>query len=124
RAVSIGFDCARASASPRPNVPMPAPQPQKPDYTAAMRSWTQNARWYRRLSARLGLQGKLIVCFMFLLVLAMAGSYWLFLRESRATLWHNASERTASLAQTLAMAATAPLDTSNYSELTRMSKDF
>ena len=103
---------------------MPAPQPQKPDYTAAMRSWTQNARWYRRLSARLGLQGKLIVCFMFLLVLAMAGSYWLFLRESRATLWHNASERTASLAQTLAMAATAPLDTSNYSELTRMSKDF
>src|SRR5258708_925828 len=98
--------------------------PGQSDYSAAMQSWRETAPWFRRLSARLGLQGKLIVCFMFLLVLAMSGSYWLFLRESRANVWRNASERTASLAQTLAMAATAPLDTTNYAELTRMSKDF
>src|SRR2546422_8721759 len=97
---------------------------EKVDYSAAMHTWRQRAPWYRRVTARLGLQGKLIVCFMFLLVLAMSGSYWLFLRESRANLWRNSSERTASLAQTLAMAATAPLDTSDVAELNRMSKDF
>src|SRR5438034_7401956 len=91
---------------------------------AATASPGQAAPWLRRVSARLGLQGKLIVCFMFLLVLAMSGSYWLFLREARANLRRTAGERTASLAQTLAMAASQPLDTSDLRELNRMSKDF
>src|SRR6266567_339646 len=93
--------------------------PDKIDFyaEAAMPLPARPAPWFRRVSARLGLQGKLIVCFMFLLVLAMSGSYWLFLRESRANLWRNTCERTASLAQTLAMAATAPLDTSDFPEL-------
>src|SRR5439155_27129732 len=87
-------------------------------------STDSSAPWFRRVSARLGLQGKLIVCFMFLLVLAMSASYWLFLRESRANVWRNSCERTASLAQTLAMAAKAPHHTSEFPEHPRRSRDF
>ena len=97
---------------------------QQPPPPAKAKAKARNLRWFRRVTARLGLQGKLIVCFMFLLVLAMSGSYWLFLRESRANLRRTAGERTASLAQTLAMAASQPLDTSDTRELVRMSKDF
>src|SRR3712207_1827285 len=94
--------------------------PDQPDYSAAIQSWRRRAPWYRRLSARLGLQGKLIVCFMMLLLTALGGSYWLFLREARTNLWRSISERNVSLAQTLAMAATAPLYESDLRELTRI----
>jgi signal transduction histidine kinase len=98
--------------------------PEEVDYSAAKQSWLAAAPWYRRFTARLGLQGKLIVCYMFLLLLAMSASYWLFLREARTNLWRSVNGRTASLAQTLAMAATAPLDAGDERELARMSKDF
>ena len=94
------------------------------DYSAAEESWLAHAPWFRRFTARLGLQGKLIVCFMFLLLIALSASYWLFLREARTNLWRSVNGRTASLAQTLAMAATGPLDANDERELRRMSKDF
>ena len=90
----------------------------------AMPTWSQRANWYRRAAARLGLQGKLIICFMTLLLIAMWGSYWLFLRETRATLWHAVCERVVNVSQSLAMAAVQPLDEGDVAQLTRMSKDF
>src|SRR5438034_137283 len=45
-------------------------------------AWTGKLRLPRRLSARLGLQGKLILCFMLLLSLAVGTSCWIFSRQS------------------------------------------
>jgi signal transduction histidine kinase len=89
-----------------------------------MESWWERSAWYRRVTARLGLQGKLIICFMTLLLIAMWASYSLFLRETRATLWHSICERVVNVSQSLAMAATQPLDEGDVAQLTRMSKEF
>jgi hypothetical protein len=86
--------------------------------------WWERSSWYRRVTARLGLQGKLIICFMTLLLIAMSGSYYLFLRETRATLWHAICERIVNVSQSLAMAATQPLDEGDIAQLTRMSREF
>ena len=98
--------------------------PNQPDYAAAIQTWRQHAPLLRRVSARLGLQGKLIVCFMALLLIALGASYWLFLREARTNIWRSSCERTVSLAQTLSMAATGPLDDGDVRNLSRISKDF
>jgi signal transduction histidine kinase len=100
------------------------PQPDDPNYAAAMQSWWERSPWYRRATARLGLQGKLIICFMTLLMIALCGSYYLFLRETRQTLWNATCERIVNVSQSLAMAATAPLDQQDVPELTRMARDF
>src|SRR5688572_16480015 len=97
---------------------------EQPDYSQAMQSWWERSPWYRRATARLGLQGKLIICFMTLLLIALCGSYYLFLRETRATLWHAVSERIVNVSQSLAMAATQPLDQGDVAELTRIAKAF
>ena len=98
--------------------------PSQPEYAAAVRSFFERSPWYRRATARMGLQGKLIICFMFLLLMGLSGSYWAFLRESRQTMWHATCERAVALSQTLAMAVTQPLDQKNDLELRRISKDF
>ncbi len=98
--------------------------PAQPDYSAAIQNWFARMPWYRRVSARIGLQGKLVVCFMSLLLIALSCSYWLFLQESRDTMWRATCERAVNLAQTLAMAARDPMQVSNRRELARMSKDF
>jgi signal transduction histidine kinase len=97
---------------------------QQSDYPAAVRTFLDRAPWHRRLSARLGLQGKLVICFMFLLLIAQGSCYWLFLRETRSSMWHVTCERAVALSQTMAMAAIEPLRSGNAAELARMSKDF
>src|SRR5687768_2945428 len=97
---------------------------QQPDYTAAMQSWWDRTPWYRRATAKVGLQGKLIICFMTLLLTALCGSYYLFLRETRQTMWHATGERIVNVSQSLAMAATMPLDEGNVQELSRIARDF
>src|SRR6185436_12999161 len=94
--------------------------PEQPDYSAAIQTWFARTPWWRRLSARLGLQGKLVICFMSLLLFTLTCSYWLFLRESRDTMWRATCERATNLAQTLAMAAREPLAKSDERELKHM----
>ena len=103
---------------------MPELSAQPDDHNAAMQTWWARSSWYRRATARLGLQGKLIICFMTLLLIALCGSYYLFLRETRATLWHELSERIANVSESLAMAATQPLDQGDRAELTRIARAF
>ena len=91
--------------------------PAQPDYSAAIQNWFARMPWYHRASARIGLQGKLVVCFMALLLIALSCSYWLFLRESRDSMWRATCERAVDLAQTLAMAVRDPMQTSNQREL-------
>ena len=57
--------------------------PPQPDYSDAIQRWLASTPWWRRVTARLGLQGKLVICFMLLLVFTLTCSYWLFLKESR-----------------------------------------
>jgi signal transduction histidine kinase len=102
----------------------PASGAAKSVASSPVQSWMQRSSLYRRVTARLGLQGKLIICFMLLLLIAMSGSYYLFLRETRATLWHALCERIVNISQSLAMAGTQPLDEGDVAQLTRMSREF
>ena len=55
--------------------------------------WLRDEPWPGRVSARLGLQGKLILCFIFLLSLAVGGSCWLFATQSAARVTDIVSEQ-------------------------------
>jgi signal transduction histidine kinase len=87
-------------------------------------------RWWdplfslRTVSSRIGLQGKLIICFMVLLIAAMGGSYFLFWSESRGAIWRDVSLRSIGIAQTLATASSASLEVSDIPELTRLTNEF
>src|SRR5687768_10908270 len=107
-----------------PIVVMPIESPIQSDYSDDIQRWFARIPWYRRVTAKLGLQAKLVICFMFLLLIALTCSYWLFLRESRATMWRETCERAVTLAQTLGMAAREPLNNADVAELHRMSRDF
>jgi signal transduction histidine kinase len=88
-----------------------------------MRSFAFRLNKARGFSRRLGLQGKLIICFMLLLMAALGGSHYVFLRESRAALQQGAAQRAICLAQTLAMASRIPLDNGDKTELASMARE-
>src|SRR5438105_6037131 len=96
---------------------------EKPDSDAPVRSWEQRAPWYRRISARTGLQGKLVLSFMFLLTVSMGSALWLFLNESHMVLDRVAGEQSRVMSQTLAMAREGPLDRRDLAELNRIGRD-
>ena len=55
----------------------------QPDYASIVRAWQRRAPLARRILARIGLQGKLIACFLALLLIGLGGTCWLFVHESR-----------------------------------------
>src|SRR5947209_3074869 len=73
--------------------------------------------WYLRVSTRPGLQGKLTVCFMALLLGALGGSCSLFVDESRKVLDHVAGEQAMTISNTLGMASQTPLESGDRHEL-------
>src|SRR5215218_11297544 len=85
-----------------------APVPSS-DYDSSIHSWERAVPWYRRISGRTGLQGKLVLSFMFLLTVSLGSSCWLFLTESHLVLDRVMSDQARAVAQTLAMAAEQPL---------------
>jgi signal transduction histidine kinase len=93
------------------------------DYDAKIRLWEQCAPWWRRRSARIGIQGKLFIGFIFLLALAMGGSYYLFLTENRRVLAHAMGEHAVELSQAIAMASEPLLADGNKTELHRIGRD-
>ena len=88
-----------------------------------VRSWEHRAPWYRRVSARTGLQGKLVLGFMLLLTLSTGSALWLFMTESRAVLDRVMDEQSRAVSQTLAMASETPLGRQDLPELNRMARD-
>lgn len=64
-----------------------------------------------------GLQGKLVLCFTFLLAVALAASCWQFISESREILSRTAAEQVNQLSRTLAMASEPPLARRDTAEL-------
>src|SRR4051794_31099484 len=92
----------------------------KPDYTERVRSWERRVPWYRRISARTGLQGKLVLGFMLLLTVSMGSALWLFLNENHIALDRASGEQSRVMSQTMAMASEAPLSRLDLPELNRM----
>src|SRR4051812_17030513 len=83
----------------------------------------QRAPWYRRVSARTGLQGKLVLCFMFLLTAALGASCYLFVSDTREVLDRMVGEQAREISRTLAMAAETPMERGDAAELNRIGAD-
>lgn len=92
-------------------------------YEPVIRSWEERASWHRRLSARIGLQGKLTLSFAVLLLIALVGSYWMFGIETRRMFDRVVGQTAAEIAQTLARASETALVERDSAELTRIGKD-
>lgn len=79
--------------------------------------------WYRWASARTGLEGKVVLCFMGLLILALGASWWLFASEGKAALDRMAEGQATEVGRSLALASEVPLQRRDAAELARMSAD-
>jgi len=75
------------------------------------------------LSTRLGIQGKLIACFILLISLALALAGGTFASQSRSHLKETLSEQARQLSSALAYACSTPLTHHNIEELERMGQD-
>lgn len=93
---------------------------QSADYDASVREWQRQAPLLRRLSARIGLQGKLVLSFIWLLALAIGASCWTFITQSTTRLSDLMGEQARQVSSTLAMASEHALRTRNWGELTRV----
>lgn len=93
------------------------------DPESRRREWLRTTPWYRRALARVGLQGKLTICFMFLLAITIAGSCWLFVTRSRAALSGIMGEQTVQLSSTLALAARGSFAPGQVDQLNSMAQD-
>ncbi|HWE96982.1 MAG TPA: ATP-binding protein [Tepidisphaeraceae bacterium] len=102
---------------------MGTPTPTQLDHAAAIRSWESRAWWFRRVLARVGLQGKLIFCFLIVLLATLGGSFWLLGRQGRTVFDRVAAEHAAEMARALGLASEAPLEHKNVPELARVAKD-
>ena len=106
-----------------PAVRMDPTRTEPDEYAASVRAWAARTPWYRRISARTGLQGKLVLSFMFLLTVSMGSALWLFLDESHAVLDQVMAEQSRTLSQALAMAGEAPLAQRDLPQLNRIGRD-
>ena len=102
---------------------MEAPTSDKLDSADAMRSWLRTAPWYRRVSNRFGLQGKLVFCFMLLLSVALGASSYMFLNQSSKQLGDMIGEQGRQISSALALASKSAMTTRNRAELERIGQD-
>ncbi|MDQ3440224.1 MAG: ATP-binding protein [Planctomycetota bacterium] len=93
------------------------------DYGDALQSWERRAPWYRRFSNRFGLQGKLVICFMLLLSVALGASSYMFLRQSSRQLSDMIGEQGRQISSALALASKPAMITGNRAELERIGQD-
>src|SRR5687768_5978233 len=89
----------------------------------AIQSWVRRAPWYRRLANRFGLQGKLVVCFMLLLSVALGASSYMFLHQSSRQLSEMIGEQGRQISSALALASKPAMTTRNRAELERIGQD-
>jgi signal transduction histidine kinase len=75
---------------------------------------------FRFVTLQTGLQGKLVLCFMFLLTVALGASCWLVSSETGEIFGRVAREHARQMSQTLAMASETSLEHRDGTELQRM----
>src|SRR5262245_58171724 len=106
------------SASTKQNLEAPIGDDDEP-----VQAWERRAPWYRRFSARLGLQGKLVTTFMLLLSAGLGTASLMFTSETSGTISDLMGEQARQLSTSLALGSRAALDTGNAGELSRMGQD-
>src|SRR4051794_19815745 len=93
------------------------------EYDAVVSSWAQRAPVFRRISARIGLQGKLIFSFFTLILACSSLSCWLFTKQSGEQLEGIMGEQARQLASSLSLSSKERIEREEWPELTRMSQD-
>jgi signal transduction histidine kinase len=102
---------------------MKSPMAQQADYEAMARAWRLRAPWYRRMTAKIGLQGKLTLCFLFVVTLGMGSSCWMFVSGSNDRLNDIMGEQARQLSSTLALASKNQLTQGRYEQLRSQAQD-
>lgn len=84
-----------------------------------MRAWERSAPWFRRFSMRLGLEKKLVLCFIAVLSGALMFTCWTFARETHARLSDIMAEQARQVATALSLSAEKAYRASDWPELNR-----
>ncbi|HVT87522.1 MAG TPA: ATP-binding protein [Tepidisphaeraceae bacterium] len=95
----------------------------QPEHQTSMRVWQQSAPWHRRFSMRVGLENKLVLCFMAVLSAALGVTAWAFARETHVRLTDIMGEQARQLAAALSQSSQLAFRRANWSELGRRSQD-
>lgn len=77
----------------------------RPEYEQRVHNWERRAPWLRRISARTGIQGKLVLSFMFLLVITLGAASIQFISESRQTTAEVLGAKALTIAGTIGVGA-------------------
>lgn len=87
-----------------------------------MRNWQRKAPWFRCISARTGLQGKLVLSFMFLLVVTLGASSLQFVGENRQVTEQLSREKATTLAHAVAVGGEFAIEQSDHLALDEMGR--
>lgn len=98
-------------------------EPNLIDYDSLVRSWERGAPWHRRILARIGIQGKLIIAFSTLLLLTVIGIHLIFISGARQMMNRISDTKTIDVAQSVATAAQPAMLNHDYADLVRISRD-
>lgn len=93
------------------------------EYAETIRTWEREAPLLRRILARVGIEGKLILGFLFLMMIALVGSGWMFWSASRDNVGKLTGEQAVELSQILSMACEPALVRKDTAELNRITRD-
>src|SRR5689334_10646593 len=89
----------------------------------SFRTWERVVPWRWWVATRVGIQGKIVFSFTFLLIGALAATSLLFVDQMRTALYDLTSQRAIEVSQTLALASELPLAQRNVEELNRIGND-
>src|SRR5689334_2914441 len=94
-----------------------------PSVEEARAQWQRQATPFRRWLARIGLQGKLILSFAYLLALALGATCWIFAIQSSEHVTDIMGEQARQISYALSLAAKSSVQEADRPELQRVSAD-
>src|SRR3954454_7942575 len=111
--------------TPAPAVPAAASASvgEVSQYEQTVAEWRRRTPWYRRLSAAIGIQGKLMLCFFTLLSAGLGISCWMFASHAAEQLSDVMGEQARQLSSALALTSEDDVRSHNTVELRRVSQD-
>jgi signal transduction histidine kinase len=92
-------------------------------YEQTVADWRRRTPWYRRLSAAIGIQGKLMLCFFTLLSVGLGISCWMFASHAAEQLSDVMGEQARQLSSALALSSEDDIRSHNTAELRRVAQD-
>lgn len=102
---------------------MDSQEPVQPDHRTSMRAWEQNTPWHRRFSMRMGLEKKLVLCFMAVLSAALTVTCYTFASETHVRLSDIMAEQARQMAMALSLTSEVPMRSNDWSELNRRGQE-